>query len=92
MQATVIRYCGLPVFVACLAVSLATADDTATDAGDAFFEQRIRPLLALLTASMCGYRGPRIIKVAAAGEFLTPLRWYTTMSSTAPKRGADATA
>ncbi len=45
MQATVIRYCGLPVFVACLAVSLATADDTATDAGDAFFEQRIRPLL-----------------------------------------------
>ena len=32
--------------------------------------KRIRPLLALLSASMCGYRGPRIIKVAAAGEFL----------------------
>ena len=45
MQAIAIRYCGLPVFVACLAVSLATAEDTATDAGDAFFEQRIRPLL-----------------------------------------------
>ena len=32
--------------------------------------KRFRPLLALLSAAMCGYRGPRIIKVAAAGEFL----------------------
>ena len=41
MQVIAIRYCGLPVVVACLMASSAAADD----AGDAFFEQRIRPLL-----------------------------------------------
>lgn len=44
-----------------------------TQVGGYTFEgggKRFRPLLALLSASMCGYHGPRTIKVAAAGEFL----------------------
>jgi octaprenyl-diphosphate synthase len=32
--------------------------------------KRIRPVLVLLAARLCGYRGPRAIQVAAAAEFL----------------------
>ncbi len=32
--------------------------------------KRVRPLLVLLAARLCGYRGPRAIQVAAAAEYL----------------------
>ena len=32
--------------------------------------KRIRPLLVLLTAQLCGYRGPRAIQIAGATEYL----------------------
>ena len=41
--------------------------------GDYTFEgggKRVRPLLVLLAARLCGYRGPRAIQIAGAAEFL----------------------
>lgn len=32
--------------------------------------KRVRPLLVLLAARLCGYRGPRAVQVASAAEFL----------------------
>lgn len=44
-----------------------------SEIGDYTFDgggKRVRPLLVLLAARLCGYRGPRAIQVAAAAEFL----------------------
>jgi octaprenyl-diphosphate synthase len=44
-----------------------------SEVGDYTFDgggKRIRPVLVLLAARLCGYRGPRAIQVAAAAEFL----------------------
>ncbi len=44
-----------------------------SEAGDYTFAaggKRVRPILVLLTARLCGYRGPRAIQVAAAAECL----------------------
>lgn len=32
--------------------------------------KRVRPLLVLLAAQLCGYRGPRAVQIASAAEFL----------------------
>jgi octaprenyl-diphosphate synthase len=32
--------------------------------------KRIRPVMVLLAARLCGYRGPRAIQIAAAAEYL----------------------
>ena len=45
MQVTAIRYRGFSLLAVCLLAPLAVADDAGTEAGEAFFEQRIRPLL-----------------------------------------------
>ena len=53
--------------------SLRSVAPLISEIGDYTFDgggKRIRPVLVLLAARLCGYRGPRAIQVAAAAEFL----------------------